>query len=189
MKDDQIKAYFGFEENDLIANRNGELSEKQRKRIKDADRFAERFIQLLFILFLAGGIFLGILAFFTEKNIGLWIGMVILFLLAGWAFRGAHTEVDDAVQKVEGQIDIVKIGNMTGSVNTASPQPMNVSGYEMRVGGEVFDNANPALIEYMQGDTYLVYFTKTTRQILSVEPISKPADLQAASESANPIPL
>ncbi len=55
MQDDQIKAYFGFEENDLIANRNGELSEKQRRRIKEADRFAERFIQILVVLFLAGG--------------------------------------------------------------------------------------------------------------------------------------
>jgi hypothetical protein len=188
MKDDQIKAYLGFEENDLIANRNGELSEKQRKRIKEADRFAERFIQLLFVLFLAGGIFVGILAFSAEKDIALWIGMVLLLLLAGWAFRGAHTEVDDTVQKVEGQIDIVKIGNMTGSVNTASSQRMTVSGYEMRVGDAVFDNANPALIEYMQGDAYLVYFTKTTRQILSVEPISKEVNLQAGSESTTPIP-
>jgi hypothetical protein len=43
----------------------------------------------------------------------------------------------------------------------------------MWVGGEVFANANPALIEPMQGDVYTIYFTKATRQILSVEFVSK----------------
>jgi hypothetical protein len=188
MNDDQIKAYFGFEENDLIANRNGELSESQRKRLKEADRFAERFIRILFLLFLTGGIFLAILAFFSERNIGLWIGMVVLFLLAGWAFRGARAEVDDRIEKAEGEINFVKLGNMTGSVQTASPQRMTISGYQMRVGSEVFDNANPALIQYMQGDSYSVYFTKTTRQVLSVEPVSKARDIPVESESTNPIP-
>lgn len=182
MNDDQIKVYLGFEENDLIANRNGALSEKQRKSIKEADRFAERFIQALFLLFLTGGIFVGILAFYTENNINLWIGMFILLFLAGWAFRGAHTEVDDTVEKVQGQIDFVKVDGMTGSVHTAWPQRMTVTGCEMRVGGEVFDNANPALIEYMQGHEYIVYFTKTTRQILSVEPLSPNPEVQKDSQ-------
>jgi hypothetical protein len=188
MEDDQIKAYFAFEENDLIANRNGELSEKQRKRINAADRFAERFILGLFVILLAGGLLVGILAFSIRDNIGLWIGMVILFLLAAWAFRGARTDVDDAVQKAEGKIDIVKVENMSGSANNPAPHRMTISGYEMRVGGEVFPNINPVLIEYMQSEPYLVYFTKTTRQILSAEPVSNAAQIQTESESTPPMP-
>jgi hypothetical protein len=43
----------------------------------------------------------------------------------------------------------------------------------MHLGTESFSNANPALIEYMQGDVYAVYYAKDTKQILSVELISK----------------
>jgi len=41
----------------------------------------------------------------------------------------------------------------------------------MHVGGETFRNVNPALIEYMQGCEFVVYYTKTTKQILSVEEV------------------
>lgn len=170
MKDDQIKAYFAFDDADLLANRNGQLSEKQSKRVREADRFAERFIFILFFVFLISGIFLAVLAIYTRNNIGLWIGMVILLLLAAWSFRGIHTEVDDPVQKVQGEVNFVKVENKT--MTEPAAQRMTVSRYEMCVGPQVFGNVNPALIEYMQGEKYIVYFTKTTRQILSVEQIA-----------------
>jgi len=169
MKDDQIKGYFAFDDNDLLANRNGMLSEKQSKRMKAADRFADRFIEILLLLFLAGGVFMGILAFARLNNIGLWIGTGVLFLLGIWAFRGARTEVDDTVQKAQGEISFVKVQQQTGYVSDTSLKHLNVSSYEMCVGGEAFANVNPALIECMQDETYAVYFTKTTRQILSLE--------------------
>ena len=173
MKDDQIKGYFAFEDSDLLANRNGKLSEKQSKRIKEADWFAERFLSGSFLVFLAGGVFVGILAFSARNNIGLWVGTVVLLLIAIWLFRGVHTEVDDAVQKVEGEVNFVKVEKKTGLLNNLSLKRTRVSNYEMRVGEDVFGNANPALIEYMQGGRYIVYFTKTPKRILSVEPISK----------------
>jgi len=173
MKDAQIKDCLAFEDSDLLANRSGKLSENQSKRIKEADRFVERFLSSLFLVFLAGGIFVGILAFSARNNIGLWAGMVILFLVAIWLFRGVQTEVDDAVQKVEGEVNFVKVEKKTGLLNNLSLKRTKVSSYEMRVGEEVFGNANPALIEYMQGGAYIVYFTKTPKRILSVEPVSK----------------
>ena len=172
MDDDRLKSYFAFDESDLLANRNGLLSEKQSRRIKAADRFADRFIEGLLLIFLAGGVFMGILAFSRPNNIGLWIGMGVLFLLALWAFRGARAEVDDTVQKVQGEVSFVKAEKQSGSVTDAPSKRMKVASYEMCVGSEAFPNVNPALIEYMQGGTYAVYFTKATRQILSVEQIS-----------------
>jgi hypothetical protein len=172
MQDDQIKAYFAFDDADLLANRNGLLSEKQSKRVREADRFAERFIFILFFVFLISGIFVGVLAIYTRTNIGFWIGTVILLFGAGWLFRGIHTEVDDAVQKVQGEVKFVKVEDKSGLMTEPAAQRMRVARYEMCVGPQVFSNVNPALVEYMQGEKYAVYFTKTTRQILSVEQIS-----------------
>ena len=138
MKDDQIKGYFAFEDSDLLANRTGRLSEKQSSRIKKADQFAERFIVGLFLIFLASGIFLGVLAFSVRSNIGFWIGAVILFVLAGWAFRGTRVDMDDAVQKVQGEVNFIKVEKQTGATTDSSAKRMNVSSYEMCVGGEVF---------------------------------------------------
>jgi len=94
-------------------------------------------------------------------------------LITAWAFRGVRTKVDNSVQKAQGEVTFVKVEKQTGSATAPSSQRMTVSSYEMRVDSEAFGNANPALIEYMQGDVYAVYFTKATRQILSVELISK----------------
>jgi len=172
IQDDQIKTYFAFDDTDLLANRDGKLSEKQSKRIKEADRFAERFILIFFFVFLISGMFVGVFAIYTRDNIALWIGTLILLLMAAWLFRSIHTEVDDTVQKVQGEVNFVKVENKTGTKTTAASQRTTVSGYEMCVGREVFSNIDPALIESMNGERYTVYFTKTTRQILSVEKIS-----------------
>jgi len=174
--DDPIKGYFAFEENDLLANRDGKLSETQSKRISEADQFADRFIRGLFFICLIGGIFLGILAIYMRNNLWLWIGTVSLLLISVWLFRGIRTEVDDTVQRVQGEVNFVKAGKKTDSADDSSSGRRKASGYEMRVESEVFANMNPALVEYMQGKTYTVYFTKTTRQILSVESISDATD-------------
>jgi hypothetical protein len=175
MKDDQIKAYFVFDDADLLANRNGQFSDKQGKRVREADRFAERFIFTLFFIFLISGIFLAVLALYSRNNPGLWMGTVILLLLSAWLFRSIHSEVDDTIQKVQGEVNFVKVENKMGTMTTPALQRRKVSGYEMCVGSEVFSDVNPALIEFMDGNNYTVYFTKTTRQILSVEKTSNGA--------------
>lgn len=178
MKENYIKGYFAFDENDLLANRDGKLSDRQRERIREADQSADRFIRGLFFLCLVGGIFLGILAIYTRNNLWLWIGMAFLLLISAWLFRGIRTEVDDTVQKVQGVVSFVKAEKKTGSADDSSSRRRKASGYEMRVGSEVFANVNPVGLEHMQGSTYTIYFTKTTREILSVEPIAEEVDTE-----------
>jgi hypothetical protein len=173
MKEDQLKGYFSFTNDDLAANRAGKLSQKQYKRIKENNDFADKFVLGLFAVFLIAGLFTTFQAFSQMTNIGLWVAAAVLLSIAGWAFRGVLTKVDDSVQKAEGKVDFVKVEKQTGSATDPSYKRSTVSSYEMRVGGEAFGNANPALIEYMQSDVYAVYFTKATRQILSVEFLSK----------------
>lgn len=170
---DQLKGYFAFDDGDLNSNRNGKLSERQNKRFKEVDQFANRFVLGLFLVFLTGGLFFGYRAVTEMTSIGLWVTTVILLLIAAWAFRGVLTSVDNSVEKVTGEVTFVKVEKLTGSPTDLSSNRMTVSSYEMRVGGEAFGNANPVLIEMMQDDVYTVYYTKTTRQILSVEFVSK----------------
>ncbi|MBL8100897.1 MAG: hypothetical protein JNM02_00050 [Anaerolineales bacterium] len=173
MNENQLKGYFAFDDSDLNANRNGRLSEKQVKRFKEVDQFAHRFVLGLFLVFLAVTLFLGYRAISEMTSIGLWVGTVIMLLVTGWAFRGVRTDVDNSVEKTEGEVQFVKVEKQTGSATDPSSSRTTVSSYEMRVGGVAFGNANPALIDIMQGEVYSVYYTKTTRQILSVEFVSK----------------
>jgi hypothetical protein len=172
MNEDPIQGYFAFEEDDLVANRAGRLSEKQSQRIKRADQLVDGFLLALSLIFFTATIFVGLIAFFSENSTGLWIAAILLLLIAMWLFRGARTEVDDTVQKAQGEVNFIKVEKQTGSVNDPATQRRRVTGYEMRVGDEVFANINPAAVECMRSGTYVVYFTKTTKQILSVEQIS-----------------
>ena len=70
-------------------------------------------------------------------------------------------------------VNFVKVESKTGSVTDLQINRRTVYSYEMRVGGVAFSNANPALIERMQGDIYAVYYTSSTRQILSAQFITK----------------
>lgn len=185
MKEDYVKGYFAFEEDDLLANRDGKLSDTQSKRIREADQFAERLIRGLFFICLTGGIFLSILAVYTRNNVWFWVGMASLLLIATWLFRGIRSEVDDTVQKVQGEVSFVKVRKKKDPVDDSSSRRRKASGYEMRVGSEVFVNVNPVGLEHMQGNTYTVYFTRTTRQILSVEPISEQVATEKGGSTAS----
>lgn len=173
MKDDQIKGYFAFDESDLLANRSGRLSAKQRKQIKEVDQFAERFVLGMFLVFLIGGLIFAYFALSARTSITSWIWTGVFLVAAVWAFRGVSNKVDNSIQKVEGEVHFVKVEKQSGSAADPSYKRTTVSSYEMRVNDEAFGNANPALIEHMQGDVYVIYFTKSTRRILSVEFISK----------------
>jgi len=61
-------------------------------------------------------------------------------------------------EKAEGVVKFVKVESKTGSVTDFESDRTPIHSYEMYVGGDKFDNANPALIEYMEGDIYAVYY-------------------------------
>ncbi|MCC7117817.1 MAG: hypothetical protein IT310_04770 [Anaerolineales bacterium] len=169
MSEEQLKGYFSFSEADLQENRNGKLSVKQIKKIKANDDFAQKFVIGLCVVFLGLGLLFAYLAVSQNNSVALWVWAGLFWLGAGWALRGTRTQVDSSVQKTEGEVQFVKVEKQTGTSATSTINRQTVSSYEMRVGGETFVNVNPALIEHMQGSAYTVYFTKATRQILSVE--------------------
>jgi len=171
--EEQIRGYFSFDEADLLANRNGRFSEKQIKKLKNVDQWTNRFLLILATLVLLGAIWSIVATIKSGDNWSDWILPIILLAVSGWLYSGSRNKVDDTVEKVEGVVNFVKVESKTGSVTDLEINRTTVHSYEMHVGGMPFDNANPALIEIMQGDIYAVYYTNSTHQILSAEFISK----------------
>ena len=168
-----IRGYFGFDEADVFANRNGKFSTKQKKKLREVDQWTNRFILILAIMVLLGAIWSILATVKSGDSWSDWILPVILLAITGWLFSGMRKKVDDIVEKTEGVVNFVKVESRTGSVTDLEIDRITVHSYEMRVGGVHFSNANPALIEHMQGDVYAVYYTNSTQQILSLEFISK----------------
>ena len=168
---DQIRGYFSFDEEDVFANRNGRFSKKQKKKLEEVDQWTTRFILIIAIVVLLGAVWSILATVKSGDSWSDWILPVILLVIAGWLFSGARNNVDDKVEKTEGVVSFVKVESKTGSITDSEIDRTTVHSYEMHVGGVRFDNVNPALIEYMQGEIYAVYYTNSTRQILSVESI------------------
>ena len=170
--EEQIRGYLSFDDRDLFANRNGRFSEKQSKKFAELDRSTSRLLLVVAIVILVGAIWRSVVLFNTTESWTDWILPVILFSISIWLVWGTFNRVDTVVARAEGVVNFVKVVSKTGSVTDAEIDRTEVSSYEMHVGGVAFDNANPALIEYMQGDTYAIYYTNSTRQILSAERIA-----------------
>jgi hypothetical protein len=173
MSENQLKGYFAFDDSDLIANKAGELSPKQNKKLISNDDFAQRIILGFFVVCLIFIAFFAYRIFVNPASIGSWIGLVLAMFFGSLFGKGLYIKVDYSVQKVQGEAQFVKIEKLSGSVTDPAYKRKKLESYEMHVGGESFSNANPALIETMQGDVYAVYYTKDTKKILSVEYISK----------------
>jgi hypothetical protein len=171
MKTEQLMGYFAFDEKDLVANRSGRLSEKQGKKRGDVDQFAERFVLWSFIVFLVIGLTLGFFAVRAMNNVFLWVWTAITFIITVWLFRGVARKVDDSLQKVRGKAEFIRVEKMSGMPTDSMSARRLETFYDMHVGGEIFHNVNPALIEYMDDCEFIVYYTKATKQILSVEEV------------------
>lgn len=173
MSEKQIQGYFAFDDSDLIANKSGRLSSKQEKKLTSNDQFAQRFILGLTLVCIALALFFIYKVVVDSTSIGSWIGAVLAMFFTTLFGRGLFNKVDYSVQKAKGEVQFIKVEKLSGSPTDPINKRKKEESYEMHVGGEFFRNANPALIETMQGDVYAVYYAKDTKQILSVELISK----------------
>jgi hypothetical protein len=170
--EEQIRGYFSFDDADLFANRKGRFSKRQKEKLEKVDQWTNRFLLILALLVLAAAIWRVLVAVKSSGGWTDWIPPVILLVIFGWLFSGTLNKVDGSIEKAEGVVKFVKVESKTGSVTDFESDRIAVHSYEMSVGGIHFANANPALIEYMEGEIYAVYYTNSTRQILSLELIS-----------------
>ena len=168
--DPQLMAAFGFDIENLTANRAGYLSQKQEKRMKGDAAWANRV--LLVIALLAGGIAVVLLLPLLrgdEFPTGRWIPVIVLGLVALWTFRGIFVKPDMTVQRVHGQVRFTQSTHKTGSVTDSAIDRHNVVTHYLVVGGQSFGISPDRIPVVVDGANYAVYYIDQHKQILSLE--------------------
>jgi len=177
----ELRKFFSFDESDLVANRNGQVTPKQEKLLKQSATIGKIISTVLGFAILAWGVYFpgrGIIRDFIRFGYdagSLISGATFILVMAAFAFlflRGLFTKKIFSVETVEGQVNFIavekKVGSSTNSIATKVRQ------YEMRVGNEKFDNVGEDLPNIIhEGDVYAFYYTGDTHHILSCEFISK----------------
>jgi len=179
MSNEALQQMFKFDDQDLAANRTGQLTPKQIAQLTQEVKssrgcslvagFGLILIALLptAIVTLSGAVKqMGII--FLLPWVLIWLP--IWGLIGYGLIRGAFKKHVVTLQKVEGPINIVK----TVSHHTDSDGHSSTSvNYELHVGGKEFD-VDSSLADYMmQGDTYAIYYVTDLEDIMSVDFIQK----------------
>ena len=186
MSDTELRKYFDFTEADLAANRSGQLSARQKKRLDDNEKGGSKILigfGVLLIL-IAIGVTIGVGSSvlsdgFTSNDIpGLVLGIGLPVLLLGFFARGsfkiAYSKTDNSVQSVEGKVNFVKVEAQVPTSTGSGSSYRTVEEYEMRVGKVAFDDFEEELLNIIEeGDTYAIYYTKDAKEILSAEFVKK----------------
>ncbi|MGA7193471.1 MAG: hypothetical protein WBW94_07545 [Anaerolineales bacterium] len=187
MSDPQLMNYFNFNEADLQANRNGQLTEKQKGRLVKEDK-RDRTGSIIgggfLILIALIGVVIAIAAGAADPDwgfrIGFGLGFGCIWPLA-WGGVGyfilsrAFAKFQVQLKRAEGPVNIINAERT--STHTDSDGFSHTSHYfvhELHVGGKSFDVEATLADVMMQGDTYALYFTEgSENDILSAELISK----------------
>lgn len=190
MTDLELKNFFDFDESDLIANRTGRLTAKQKAKIEDIEAGASQiFFWAGIVLVLIGlgatyailkpAIDYGYEVIGLSDLIGPFIGLAVTWGVLGFfavgAFRLSKSKFDSSVQSVEGKVNFVKVEKEEWTQSTDGMRSSRtVEEYELRVGRVAFEDVDEELLNIIEeGDTYAFYYTKETKDILSCEFISK----------------
>jgi hypothetical protein len=174
MDDQQLKKYFNFDEADLNANRNGTFTQKQNQRLAQDRKSGAIFMRivglgLLFIAALPIVILWLVGAFAVMGWLSLLWGIwpLIWGFLAFKAFRSSLSTPTSTLATATGPVNIVKDERYNASTKRYTEE------HELHVGGVEFDVEAELADMMMQGDVYAVYYIKETRDILSLELLSR----------------
>ena len=166
MDERRLRKFFHFTEDDLLANRRGQFSEGQKKRLSQeakAEQVSTRSSAAILFVIAAAGLAVGLTVGSIAPS---GIGRILVFSLMGilwpsvWAGKGvkiilsARALQEPRLREVSGQIHIVHHGE---------------GEYTLQVEGLEFDvDGNPSGV-VMEGDEYTIHYLEATEEILSVE--------------------
>jgi hypothetical protein len=162
----RLRKFFHFTEDDLLANRRGQFSELQKKRLGQeakAERASACSSAAILFAIAAAGLTVG----FTIGAIApTFTGRILVSLLMGivwpsvWAGRGvqiirsARALQEPRLREVSGRVHILRHGDAE---------------YGLQAGGLDFDlDGDPSGV-VMEGDEYRIHYLEATEEILSVE--------------------
>lgn len=170
MDERRLRKFFHFTEDDLLANRRGQFSERQMKRLSQqakAEQASARSSAAIVFVVAAAGLAIGL----TIGSIApTGAGRILIFLLMGilwpsvWAGKGvkiilsARASQESRLRQVSGPVHIIRHGDEE---------------FDLRAGGLEFDlDGNPASV-VMEGDEYTIHYLEATEEILSVEYLTR----------------
>lgn len=194
MHDQFIEDYFGFDQADLTANRNGQLTEKQQEYLAQDLKYGRMLgigcsVLLLVIacLFppiyyasallkaLQTGTIAGLSGFFSTALLVTPIGALLAVV---WFFNTySKSKPKNVLKKALGPVNIVAVERRDDSRHAS--YLVNV----LHIGPLAVDIKQELAGHMLQGDTYAVYYVEnqegSERQILSLELISKSGETSA----------
>ena len=175
-----LRKFFNFDESDLAANRKGQVTHKQEKVLKQAERIGKIIGMVIGFSILTWGVYfpgreiVSNYIRFGFNEASLINGAIFILVLTAFAFlflRGLFEKKKFSVEAVEGKVNFVAVEKKAGgSTNSTATK---VRQYEMRVENEKFDVSESLANIINEGDVYAFYYTGDTRHILSCEFISK----------------
>lgn len=191
MSDTELMKFFDFDQSDLIANQHGRLSANQENRIKETDQSTSKIFRGIGIaLILLNLCIVVIFSFIAIEDglsfdatsgsdiFGFILALAFPTLIIGvfvWMmFWLASSKTDHSLQKVEGEVNFVKVEKRKPHKTGNSMSYRTVQEYEMRVGKVKFEDVNEELLNIIEeGNSYIFYYTKDNKDILSCEFVSK----------------
>ena len=166
MDERRLRKFFHFTENDLLANRRGQFSEGQKKRLEQEAKVeqasARSSATILFVIAAAGlaiGLTIGSIAPTLTGRILILLLMGLLWPFA-WAGKGvkiirsAQAVQELRLREVSGRVQIIHHGE---------------GEYTLQVEGLEFDlDGNPSGV-VTEDDEIRIYYVQSTEEILSVD--------------------
>lgn len=178
-----LREQLGFDEADLIANRRGEYSPRQKSEQKKFKKQAiSTLIGAIFVyIFLAGGISVylysdadGTITFELVRNILFVWGIAAVILLLPVLNYLAAKQGPGPIEKIEGKISLLKVEKERTEKNIHGRlENKRVLIYEMRVNGKAFTVPESVVDILKEGDMYMVFHPREANYFLSLELISK----------------
>jgi len=172
---DPLLDAFNFTEEDLLYNRQGQLSPRQIENLASADRRGKVAIAIASLV--SAAIAIGLLLPFIQAmsleaaNLGRAICGVPIFLLAILFFFGIFRKPDRGVKQIEGVVQFVSRDSTTTQDDTV----VSTTGFYILVGEKEFPVKTEQYKVFTQGHIYRVYYgVAASMGILSVEYLGPP---------------
>ena len=192
MSDLELQILLGFNEEDLIANRDCRLSAKQQEQLNRSERLRKGLFLgtgIVLVLIAAGNAY-GVISSAAKQGflfsapsqnqiaslvIGLGIPTLLFAFLAWGAFTFSAHKMDHSVQLVRGRVHLFKVEKAFSEKRpNGSIFYRTLEVYELRVGKVNFEDINQRIMDVIEaGDLYAFYYAKDTKDILSAERIAK----------------
>lgn len=166
MDERRLRKYFHFTEADLLANRRGQFSDGQMKRLSQqakVEQASARSSAVILLVIAAAGLAVGLTIGSIAPTL---TGRILVFLIMGvlwpfaWAGKGvriilaARTLQEPRLRTVSAPAHLIR--------HTDEDFVLQMNGLE-------FDLARNPSGAVMEGDEYTLYYLEATEEILSVE--------------------